>query len=276
LNRATGLLGRTGFFVPALLVVLFAPWIAAAWFLTSAAVTPSSAHVVLKGGATSLLVTAAGLLVAAPAAFVAAALVFEFPASPSAKATRWVVDVLAGLPTLLFGAVAASLAMRYSIAVDQRSYMGLILAIFPCGFALLPRLFRAFLRAFSRVPFGYREAALALGVSRAKTLLFVVAKSSRRDLLAGVFVAAAHGLGEVGPLLFLGAGASPLPLQVLQGGFENNRGSTVFACLVLLLAISCFQLLAALTQRAADRSHRRFGPGFPPAALSPKAKEPSP
>lgn len=233
-----------------ILAALLIPWLGVARFLLQATGGAS----LLPSLVASLLVTGAGLLVAIPVAWIAAALVFEYPTTLAARTTKWVVDLLAGIPTLLFGAVAAAIFLRMSPSLKSVPFGALVLAVFPAGFSLLPRLFRAFLRAFARVPGTYREAALSLGASRAHTLVAVVAKSARRDLVAGVFVAAAHGFGELGPVLFLGVDAAPLPLRVLAAGLGKDRGAAAAASLVLVVGMLTFQLLAALAQRpTADR-----------------------
>lgn len=233
-----------------ILAALLLPWLGVGRFLLHA----TGGGPLLPSLVASLLVTGAGLLVAIPVAWIAAALVFEYPTTLAARTTKWTVDLLAGIPTLLFGAVAAAIVLRLSPAWKAVPFGALILAVFPAGFSLLPRLFRAFLRAFARVPGTYREAALSLGASRAHTLIAVVAKSARRDLIAGVFVAAAHGFGELGPVLFLGVDAAPLPLRVLAAGLGKDRGAAAAASLVLVAGMFTFQALAALAQRpSADR-----------------------
>ena len=56
------------------------------------------------------------------------------------------------------------------------------------------------------VPNGYREAALALGVSKWKTIVFIVLKTAGKGIITGVLLACSRVAGETAPLLFTDLG----------------------------------------------------------------------
>jgi phosphate transport system permease protein len=52
------------------------------------------------------------------------------------------------------------------------------------------------------VPGGYREAALALGISKWKTIVQIVLRTAMKGIVTGVLLALARVAGETAPLLF--------------------------------------------------------------------------
>src|SRR3712207_8111837 len=82
-------------------------------------------------------------------------------------------------------------------------------------------------RSLRLVPDTYREAALGLGVSRAKTILFVILPTAKGGIVTGVVLAMARAGGETAPLILTALGnqffqldltqpMAALPLQIYQ------------------------------------------------------------
>ena len=68
---------------------------------------------------------------------------------------------------------------------------------------MLPLITRATQEVLRLVPRGYREAALALGASRWRTVLGIILPSSLGGILTGSVLAIARAVGETAPLLFV-------------------------------------------------------------------------
>ena len=93
------------------------------------------------------------------------------------------------------------------------------------GFMMIPLIMRTTEEVLLLVPNGYREASLALGISRWKTIVHIVMKTASKGIITGILLALARIAGETAPLLFTAFGnrfwnhdlAEPiaaLPLQI--------------------------------------------------------------
>src|SRR5256886_3793497 len=70
------------------------------------------------------------------------------------------------------------------------------------GLIMIPLILRTTEEVILLVPNGYREAALALGVSRWKTIVHIVMKTASKGIITGILLALARVGGETAPLLF--------------------------------------------------------------------------
>src|SRR5438045_9787460 len=71
---------------------------------------------------------------------------------------------------------------------------------------MLPLIVRTTEEVVLLVPHGYREAALALGVSRWQTIVHIVMKTASKGIITGILLALARVGGETAPLLFTAFG----------------------------------------------------------------------
>jgi phosphate transport system permease protein len=132
---------------------------------------------------------------------------------------RFLADVLNGIPSITWGVVVYGL-----IVLRFKSFSayagGLALALI-----MIPLIIRTTEEVVLLVPNGYREASLALGVSRWKTIVHIVMKTASKGIITGILLALARIGGETAPLLFTAFGnrfwnhslhepIAALPLQI--------------------------------------------------------------
>ncbi|HTW93398.1 MAG TPA: phosphate ABC transporter permease PstA [Tepidisphaeraceae bacterium] len=112
-----------------------------------------------------------------------------------ATPARFVADVLAGVPSIVVG------VLGYQLVVKQMGQCGLAGAL-ALAFIMIPIVARTTEEMLRLVPNSYREASVALGASRAHTILGVVIPAATGSLVTGVLLAIARVAGETAPLLF--------------------------------------------------------------------------
>jgi len=132
---------------------------------------------------------------------------------------RFLADVLNGVPSITWGVVVYGLVvLRFK---GFSAYAGGV----ALGLIMIPLILRTTEEVVLLVPNGYREAALALGVSRWKTIVHIVMKTASKGIITGILLALARVGGETAPLLFTAFGnrfwnhglsqpIAALPLQV--------------------------------------------------------------
>ena len=170
---------------------------------------------------------------------------------------RFIADVLNGVPSILWGVVVYGLVvLRFK---SFSAYAG--------GLAL-GLIMRTTEEVLLLVPNGYREAALALGISRWKTIFHIVMRTASKGIVTGILLALARVAGETAPLLFTAFGnrfwnhslrepIAALPLQIFTyaiSPYDDWHRQAWAGALVLVLMIFVINLLVRFLTR--DRTAR--------------------
>jgi phosphate transport system permease protein len=132
---------------------------------------------------------------ALPVGVLTAIYLTEFAPRRLAVPIQVVIDVLAGLPTIVIGIFV------YALLVIGHTQSG-IAGAFALAIIMLPLVARATQEVLLLVPSTLREASLALGVRRWRTVLGVILPTSVGGILTGTVLAVARAAGETAPLLF--------------------------------------------------------------------------
>jgi phosphate transport system permease protein len=156
------------------------------------------------GMANAILGSAKMLLIATlfgvPIGFLGAIYLAEFSNSTVAFIVRYAADLLNGVPSIVIGIFA------YSLAVHPFKQFSTLAGGFALGLMMIPITLRSteeFLRA---VPNALREGAMALGASKWKTIATIIVPAAYRGILTAVLLAFARVAGETAPLLFTALG----------------------------------------------------------------------
>jgi len=162
--------------------------------------TKSSALFGQTGGIADALVGSAimvgmAALIAVPIAILVAIYIAEYAGPKAASFFRVMLDVLNGVPAIIIG------IFIYGILVvgngQSAVYGAMALAIL-----MIPMVARATQEVLELVPRHLREASLALGVPRWRTVYSIVLPTAIGGILTGVVIAVARVAGETAPLLF--------------------------------------------------------------------------
>jgi len=142
-------------------------------------------------------------LLAAPAGIGVALYLTEYGKdSRFAKAVRYFVDVLTGVPSIVFGLfIYITLVVT---GVMNSSFAGWKGAL-ALALLALPIVIRSAEVVLELVPSSLREAGLALGAPRWKVVTRIVLPTALPGILTGVLLAVARAAGETAPLLFTAA-----------------------------------------------------------------------
>jgi phosphate transport system permease protein len=145
-------------------------------------------------------------VIAIPVGVLVALYMNEFADRRVAGGIRLVLDVLNGVPSIVIGIFIFGLLV---VGHGQAAWKGSIaLAII-----MLPLVARATQEVLALVPRTLREASLALGVSKWRTVLGVVLPASLSGVMTGAVIAVARVAGETAPLLF----TSSIAANIVQG-----------------------------------------------------------
>lgn len=157
------------------------------------------------GGMANAIVGSGKLLLLAslfgvPFGFFGAIYLAEFSGSTTAFIVRYAADLLNGVPSIVIGIFA------FSVAVHPFKHFSTLAGGFALGLMMIPITLRSTEEFLRSVPKSLREGAMALGASKWKTIATVVVPTAYRGILTAVLLAFARVAGETAPLLFTALG----------------------------------------------------------------------
>jgi phosphate transport system permease protein len=175
-----------------------------------------------------------------------------------AHTVRFFVDVLTGVPSIVFG-LFIYIALIVGTGSSYAGYKGSL----ALSLLMLPIVIRSAEVILALVPNVLRESALALGAARWKVIFRIVLPTALTGMLTGVLLAVARAAGETAPLLFaagatnkstfnLGEFMNSLPTQIYKdvtSPTESVVNRAWGAALTLVALILILNLVARLIAR---------------------------
>jgi phosphate transport system permease protein len=157
----------------------------------------------------TLLASAIAMVVALPAGLLIAIYLSEYAALRVRRTVRPVLEILAGVPTVVYG----YFALQFMTPLLQTIVPGLagFNALSPgivMGIMILPLVSSLSEDALRSVPNGLREGAYALGATRMQTSLRVVVPAAFSGISAATVLAASRAIGET-MIVAIAAGQQP-------------------------------------------------------------------
>lgn len=142
----------------------------------------------------TLLTIGLASLIGIPVGFMSGVFLSENSRYKLSAIVRFFNDVLSGIPSIIIGVFAYTLIVR-SIGFS------VIAAAFALAVIMIPIVTRTTEEALKLVPLNLREAAIALGVPKWKTVLTIVLKSAKKPVVTGILLSIARIAGESAPVL---------------------------------------------------------------------------
>jgi phosphate transport system permease protein len=175
-----------------------------------------------------------------------------------ASLVRFFVDVLTGVPSIVFG-LFIYIVLIVGTGSSYAGYKGSL----ALSLLMLPVVIRSAEVILLLVPAGLRESALALGAPRWKVILRIVLPTALPGMVTGVLLAIARAAGETAPLLFTAAATNKTNFDLSQ--FMNSLPVQIYkdvtspttavvnrawgAALTLVAMILALNLIARLVSR---------------------------
>jgi phosphate transport system permease protein len=186
---------------------------------------------------------------------------YKSRSSKTAVWTRFFLDVLWGVPSIVYGAFGFIVMLALGLRAS------LLAGILTVALLEFPIMSRAIDEVMRLVPRELQEASESLGATRFETALRVVVRQSAPGILTGVLLAFGRGIGDAASVLFtagftdrvpasLADPAATLPLAIffqLGTPFPEVRQRAYASAAVLTLII----LLISLAGRAMSRKATR-------------------
>jgi len=145
----------------------------------------------------SLKISVISIVFATPIAIGAAIFTAEFAPKKLKEAIKPVIEILAGIPSVVMGAFALLvLATVLQKIFHWTMRLNAINAGIALGFALIPTIYSVADDAMRTVPGAYVEAAYALGATRSQTIFRILLPVALPGIFAGFMLGLGRAIGE--------------------------------------------------------------------------------
>jgi phosphate transport system permease protein len=198
-------------------------------------------------------------LLAVPLGLMTAIYLAEYGSDRLARVTTFMVDVLAGVPSIVATLFVFALWIA-TLGFDQSGFaVSLALVLL-----MLPIVVRSTEEMLKLVPDELREASYALGIPKWKTILRIVIPTAMPGIISGIFLSIARIVGETAPVLVLVGYSRSINYDIFNGNMAtlplliytelNNPEHAGFlrvwgAALTLIIVVAGANLLAAAAIR---------------------------
>jgi phosphate transport system permease protein len=149
----------------------------------------------------TLLITAIAMFVAVPVGLMTAIYLAEFASSHLRATAKPLLEILAGIPTVVYGFFAALTvaplirstgeSLGLEVASESALAAGLVM-----GIMIIPLVSSLSDDAINAVPRSLRDGALGLGATRAEATLQVILPAALPGIVGGILLAVSRAIGE--------------------------------------------------------------------------------
>ena len=214
----------------------------------------------------TLEITGIAALMSVPIGILTSIYLIEYakPGTWLAKTVTFLVDVMTGIPSIVAGLFAFSLA---TLLVGPKAFSGFSASV-ALSVLMIPIVVRSCEEMLRLVPHELREASFALGVSKFSTIVRVVLPTAIAGIITGVMLAIARVIGETAPIFMAASftdnfNSNPFsgPMQTLPvlayAGYKfpgqdvaASNASAWGAALLLVIIVVILNIVARIVSRA--------------------------
>ncbi len=203
--------------------------------------------------AATLVTTLGAILLGVPVALLTSVMIAEFLTSKSSFLIRSSIDLLAGIPSVVYG----FFGLMMIVPIIQRVFgsasgSSLLAAVIVLSIMILPTVISIAITSLEAVPESYREASLALGATKMQTSWKIVFPAARSGILAGIILGTSRAVGETMAVILVAGNSPQFPSSLtdsvrtmtatiaLEMGYSAGRhNQMLFSIGVILFVIIC-------------------------------------
>jgi phosphate transport system permease protein len=226
--------------------------------LTHITLPPGSGGGLLNAIVGSLIQTALGTIIGTPIGLMVGTYLSEYSAgSKLGDVVRFVSDILLSAPSILIGLFV------YQILVSPFGGFSGWAGAVALAVIVIPIVVRTTEDMLRLIPTALREAAMALGAPKWKTIVFVCYRAALDGIMTGVLLAVARIAGETAPLLFTSLGnlnwsldmshpMSSLPVTIYQyagSAYEDWTQLAWVGALLITVGVLALNIVARFALR---------------------------
>lgn len=215
----------------------------------------------------SVYVTAGAIILGVPIGILCAVFMARFCPKRLYKILKPAVDLLAGIPSIVYGFFALMVIVPAMQNIFGGSGKGILTASILLAIMILPTIIGVAESALRAVPESYYEGALALGATHERSVFFTILPAAKSGILAGVILGIGRAIGETMAVVYIAGNQPVLPDSILSGvrtmtanivlemGYAADgihRNALIATAVVLFVFILIINLSFSLLRRRND------------------------
>ena len=185
----------------------------------------------------SFLVTLLSAIIATPFAIGTAIFMTEVSPQRGAKILGPVIELLVGIPSVVYGFIGLSIIVPFMRDVFGGSGFGILAGSLVLFVMILPTITSMTVDTIKSVPRHYRESALALGATRWQMIYKVILRAATPGILTAIVFGMARSFGEALAVQMVVGNAALMPhnltspASTLTSILTQGIGNTVMGTL---------------------------------------------
>lgn len=187
-------------------------------FLTGKEWIPSSdKYGILPMILASIYATLGSLIIGVPVGILTAVFIVEVAPKPLAKIISPAVELLAGIPSVLYGIFGlAFIVPNVQKIFNLPKGQSLLAVIIVLAIMMLPTIITVSETSIRAVPKSYKEASLALGASKTETTFKIVIPAAKSGILAAVVLGVGRAIGETMAVILVAGNSPVIPKSIMD------------------------------------------------------------
>lgn len=223
----------------------------------------------------TVLVTGIALLLAVPISILSAVYITEYAPLRIRRAIRPFIDVLAGVPSVVYGLCAflflvplVKNVVAPLFGVETTGFCVFTAAII-LAIMVFPIIISLCVESFDAIPLALKEASLSIGATKWETVKKVVFRASAPSIISAIFLGFGRAFGETIAVNMVIGGIPRVPSSLFEPGqtlaslivsaygemmsVPLYESALMMVALILFIVVLVFNLLGVLVLRRAKR-----------------------
>ena len=165
----------------------------------------------------SIYVTAGAMVVGVPIGLLTAVFLAKYSSKKIYKIVKPMVNLMAGIPSIIFGFFGLVVIIPAIQSMFDTSGKGILAASLLLGMMILPTVINTSEAAIRAVPESYYEGALALGVTKERSIFKTVIPAAKSGVMSGIILGMGRAIGETMAVVMVAGNQAILPDSILSG-----------------------------------------------------------
>jgi phosphate transport system permease protein len=172
---------------------------------------------------TSIVGTTMAIIIGVPIGLMTAVFLAETAPKPLAKLVRPAVELLAGIPSVIYGLLGILILNPVIYKLELTVFKGspnhqftggsnLISAVLVLAIMILPTVINISETAIRSVPTQYKQASLAIGATQIQTIFRVLLPSAKSGIMTAIVLGVGRAIGEAMAISLVAGNSANLPL----------------------------------------------------------------
>ncbi|MGU8221203.1 phosphate ABC transporter permease subunit PstC [Clostridium perfringens] len=165
----------------------------------------------------SLGATIGALLIGVPVGILTSIFIAEIAPKKIAKIMSGAVELLAGIPSVLYGVFGLAIIVpTIQDVFNLPKGQSLLAVIIVLAIMMLPTVITVSETAIRAVPNAYKEGSLALGASKTETIFKVIVPAAKSGIMTGVVLGIGRAIGETMAVILVAGNTPVIPSSIID------------------------------------------------------------